>query len=123
MAGENVLIDTNVIVYLIGGNKVTAELLMGCHLHFSFISEIELLSFKKLSSKEEQIIRSILSESIVFQSDAQIISNAIELRKEYGLEVPDAIIAATAIRFNLPLISVDRDMLKVKELQLISYTI
>lgn len=113
MVGKSVLVDTNVIIYLIGGHRITADLLLNSHLHFLFISEIELLNFKKLLGKEEQIIKSLLSESIVLQSDSQITTYA-RIRRGHGLEVPDAIIAATAIRYNLPLLTVDRDMSKVK---------
>ena len=123
MVGKSVLVDTNVIIYLIGGHRITADLLLNSHLHFSFISEIELLSFKKLLGKEEQIIKSLLSESIVLQSDSQITTYATKIRRVHGLEVPDAIIAATVIRYNLPLITVDRDMSKVSELQLIQYSL
>jgi predicted nucleic acid-binding protein len=114
MDGKSVLVDTNVIVYLIGGHRKAADLLINRSLHFSFITEIELLSFKKLTKAEGQIIRQILADGLVFQSDSVITSLATTIRLNHGLEVPDAIIAATAIRYNLPLVSADSDLSKVK---------
>ena len=123
MGGKNVFVDTNVIIYLIGGHRNAADLLSEQTLHFSFITEIELLSFKRLSRKDEQIIRQILAEGLVFQSDAHITSLATKIRNNHGLEVPDAIIAASAIRYNMPLISADADLSKVRGLQLIQYSL
>lgn len=123
MGGKNVLVDTNIIIYLIGGQAQAAELLANQQLHFSFISEIELLSFKKLTKSDERVIRRLLNDSIVFQSDFQITSLATKIRLHGGLEVPDATIAATAIRYNMPLISADANLSKVSDLQLIQYSL
>ena len=123
MAGENVFVDTNIIVYLISGHQNAAKLLFNKELHFSFITEIELLSFKKLTKREETVTKQILADGLVFQSDSHITSLATRIRLNHGLEVPDAIIAATAIRFNLPLISADKDLSKVSDLQLIQYSL
>ena len=123
MAGENVFVDTNIIVYLISGHQNAAKLLFNKELHFSFITEIELLSFKKLTKREETVTKQILADGLVFQSDSHITSLATRIRLNHGLEVPDAIIVATAIRFNLPLISADKDLSKVSDLQLIQYSL
>ena len=123
MAGENVFVDTNIIVYLISGHQNAAKLLFNKELHFSFITEIELLSFKKLTKREETVTKQILADGLVFQSDSHITSLATRIRLNHGLEVPDAIIVARAIRFNLPLISADKDLSKVSDLQLIQYSL
>jgi predicted nucleic acid-binding protein len=68
-------------------------------------------------------VRQILNESLVFQSDLKITSLAIKIRLAYGLQVPDALVAASAIKYNMPLISADTDLSKVRELQLIQYVL
>jgi predicted nucleic acid-binding protein len=68
-------------------------------------------------------VRQILNESLVFQSDLEITSLAIKIRLAYGLQVPDALVAASAIKYNMPLISADTDLSKVRELQLIQYVL
>ncbi len=44
---------------------------------------------------------------------------AIQIKQKYKLKLPDAIIAATAICYNLPFLSADSDFKKIKELHLI----
>ncbi|MCK4640733.1 MAG: hypothetical protein KAU06_05305 [Candidatus Marinimicrobia bacterium] len=57
MSGINLLTDTNIILYLLGGDRDIAGILSGRIVHLSFINELELLSFPQLSSEESQIIR------------------------------------------------------------------
>ncbi|MCR5456443.1 MAG: PIN domain-containing protein [Bacteroidales bacterium] len=40
------------------------------------------------------------------------------MRRTYGTKLPDAIVAATAIECNVPLITADKGFRKIKELQL-----
>ena len=47
----------------------------------------------------------------------------VELRKNYNLKLADAVIAATAIASNIPLITSDKQFSTVKELRLITYEI
>jgi hypothetical protein len=82
MVGKNVWVDTNILIYLIGGEATAAEILQGRRIHISFITEIELLSFQKLTTKEEAIIEDILKDSINIQSDRAISRTAAILRKK-----------------------------------------
>ena len=45
--------------------------------------------------------------------DAQIKQYAINIKQQIKMKLPDAIVAATAIKNNLPLISADKDFKKV----------
>ena len=56
---QRYLLDTNAIIYLIGG-RLAAPLPAG-HYSFSVISEIELLSFSGLSAEDEQKIGELLA--------------------------------------------------------------
>ncbi len=49
MNGTNLLIDSNIILYLLGGDKTLADFLSEKQLFISIITEMELLSFKGLS--------------------------------------------------------------------------
>lgn len=64
----------------------------------SVITEIELLSFPKLTASQEKEIRRMLAETIrtVGISDS-VKRHAIGLRRDTKLKLPDAIITATAI--------------------------
>ena len=57
MSGINLLTDTNIILYLLGGDKDLVGILSGRIVHLSFINELELLSFPQLSTEDAQIIR------------------------------------------------------------------
>lgn len=121
MNGNNILVDTNIILYLLGGDKTIIPLLQDKKLFISFITELELLSFKELSEKEEKIIKNFLTECTIFDINPKIKELAISLRKKYSFKIPDTIIIATAMYLDLSLISADEEFKKVKEADLIMY--
>ena len=65
MSGDNILVDTNIILYLLSGDQALAELLNNKSLYISFISELELLGFKNISEKEQENVKRFLSVTIV----------------------------------------------------------
>ena len=52
----NILIDTNIALYLLGGDNRIAEVLEGQVVHVSFITELELLGYPNISKEEEKVI-------------------------------------------------------------------
>ena len=87
----------------------------------SFISEIELQVWKPADPADMIIFQEFINESRIFMIDDFLIKSTIEIRKNNGLKIPDAIIAATAIANNLTLISDnDLDFLKVPGLKYIN---
>ena len=111
------LIDTNVLIELLRGNKKVAEFLENLEkpLFISGITEIELLSGKecKQKSKKDRVVELILLFEKI-NPDNEINQLAAELRREFNVGLIDAIIAATAFREKLILITLDKDFLKVK---------
>ena len=117
MSGINTafnLLDTNVVLYFLGG-RLTNPLPLGQYL-VSVITEIELLSYPSLSSDEEIQIRDFLSKITVVEIDGSIKELAIALRKQYRLRLPDAIIAATAQSLNATLFTNDARLANVTEI-------
>ncbi len=114
MNGGNFLADTNILLYLLGGDDTLAKILNGKQIYISFITEIELLSFKKLSGKEKLNILSLLNDCIIIDINQSIKTLTIEIRENYTIKLPDAIIAATSKYLNLPLITSDNDFKKLK---------
>jgi len=51
----------------------------------------------------------------------KIKDTAILIRRKYTLKLPDSIVAATAIAYDMPLITADKQFNVVKELQLLLY--
>ncbi len=123
MSGTNLLCDTNILLYLLAGDGTIAELLNGKKIFISVISEIELLTFKKLSSSEKKLIIELLSDCTVIGLIEDIKKKTIEIRLKNKLKVPDAIIAATSQYLNIPLVSADKQFRKVKEIDLIYYQV
>ena len=103
---QRYLLDTNAIIYLIGG-RLAAPLPAG-HYSFSVISEIELLSFSGLSAADEQKLHDLLTLLDRVELTQAVRLEAIQLRKQNKLKLPDAIIAASAINRNATVLTNDQ---------------
>jgi len=122
MNGNNVLLDTNIILYLLSGEDTLVPLLEDKKLYISFITQLEILGFKGITTKEQNKIQQFLSECIVIDINPVIKNFAIDLRRRYNLKLPDSIVIATALYLNTPIISADKDYRKVKEIDLIYFS-
>ncbi len=120
-SGMNILIDTNIALYLFGGDEQVAGVLDGHAVHVSFITELELLGYPDITDQEDKIIHDFLDDCVVVDLNGQIKSRTVELRRQYGLKLPDCIIAATACYLGIPIFSADTDFLPVKEVDLMAY--
>ena len=116
------LLDSNIIMYLLNGDKRVYDLLNGATTALSFVSEIELLGWPNITEKEKEVIGSFIASSYYYDYSQAIKNRAIELRIKYKLKLGDAFIVATAIEFDLTLISADKQFSKVKELQYLNYS-
>lgn len=123
MSGSSLLIDTNIALYLLNGDTTIAELLNGRDVHVSFITELELLGFQDIKEEDRSIIEELLNNCIIVDLNQAIKRITIDLKQKYKLKLPDAIIAATSIYMNLPLISADKDFDRISDLQFIRYEI
>ena len=86
-----------------------------------FVSEIELLAWPKLNNNDKAVINRFINDSLLVDYSSQLKKTVIELKKEYGLKLGDAFIAATAINFGMPLISSDTVFKRVAGLDFFSY--
>src|SRR5262249_43390015 len=107
MSGKEILVDTNIILYLLDGSNTLEELLQGKNIYLSFITELELVGFQTTGNEEKQI-NELLNDCTIVQITNPIKERYKELRKKYRLKLADAIIAATALTFDLPLITADK---------------
>ena len=109
--GIKYLWDTNITVYYlqqqfsISAEKFMDELLIEYQPAISVINEIELLCWKSHSEKDEIILRSFIQDAIIIELETSIKLKTAEIRKSTKLKLPDAIIAATAIEFDLILLT------------------
>jgi len=121
MSGNSLLLDTNTVLYLLAGDETLANFLNGKFLFISVISELELLSFKKLTQNEATTIKTFLSELKIENISEEIKTHTIKIRKSTNLKLPDAIIAATSISLNIPLVTSDKQISSVEGLNVILY--
>lgn len=118
MAGIDFLADTNFLIFTSQGNPIV-EPFLDYNIGISFISEMELLGVFSISKIQKSNIQNIINECFVIDMNTEIKKYAIQIKQKYKIKLPDAIIAATAIQYNIPFITADADFKVVKELNLI----
>ncbi len=124
MNGSALLLDTNVALYLLRGDRSAADALQGQGVFISFVTKMELLSKPGMSRTEIRQVTAFVEEWPMVEMNRTIMDRAIVIRREHRLKLPDAIIAATAIFLNIPLLTADRAFEKLKdELALLMYEI
>ena len=121
--GKQYLMDTNAVIdYL--DNKLpdkSADFIDGIVQQISVITRMELLSWQNATSKQIKVLQDFINRSVVFGLEENIILKTIELRMKYKIKLPDAIIAATALCYNMTLITRNsEDFQIIKELKIIN---
>jgi len=117
------LLDTNTVIDFCNGKLPpnAKNLLSACEPSISVITHIELFASSKIDEKERLQLEQFVQISIVYDHiNATIIKHAITIRQLYKTPLPDAIIAATALTYNLKLVSRNKaDFKNIEGLQLI----
>lgn len=115
--GIDYIADTNAVIYLLAGN-VCMESFKDSSIALSVINEMELLSFPRITEQERCVIKELLSSCTIFPLDNEVKNRAICLRCGFGMKLPDAIVAATALVKHLPLITADKGFARLPDLKL-----
>lgn len=115
------LVDTNILISLF--NDELKQVIPNGVIGYSVITNIEILSFKGLSSQEESLIRSRLQHLIQVFINETIAEKTIQLRRQYRLKMPDAIIVASAWDCEAVLITNDKQLSKISQIQVLSLPI
>jgi predicted nucleic acid-binding protein len=124
--GKRFLIDTNISIYFLDGNLTPSGIvflqpLINQEINISVITKIELLGWNFPNSNKSEIHSEFVDQSNVFPLDDEIVEKTIEIRRTYKIKLPDAIIAATAIIFDLTLISRnDKDFTQIPGLKYVN---
>ena len=117
MNGIDYLIDTNILIYILQGNPKARYFSEEEYLSVSCITEMEVLGKYRISIPEKQIITGFLNRCHIIEIDAGIKQLAITIRQHSKVKLPDAIIAATAIKNNVLLVTSDKDFEKIPDLE------
>lgn len=122
--GEKYLLDTNAVIEFLGDKLPQSAMLWlegiiaeDQHL-LSVINHIELLGFKG-EEEEMRVLEDFIEISTVLPLSDEVVQKTIALRKEYKIKLPDAIIAASSLIYDL--IIVTRNISDFKEIPDIKY--
>ncbi|MBI4549009.1 MAG: type II toxin-antitoxin system VapC family toxin [Ignavibacteriae bacterium] len=118
MSGNKILLDTNAVLYLLGGKLSPRQIPKGFYV-ISFVSELELLSYPNLTEIDEKSIKKFLTDVEIIDVTPEIKRQTITMRKQYNLKLPDAIICATALSSNALLVTFDKSLRKVTEVNIL----
>lgn len=121
MSGNNILLDTNILLYLLNGEETLIPLLEEKNLFLSFITQLELLGARYLKPNDILQIKQFISECTVIDITPGIKEFAINIRQNYTIKLPDCIIIATSLWLNMPLITADQDFKKIDIADLIYF--
>ena len=89
MNGNNILLDTNIVLYLLNGEETLIPLLEEKNLFLSFITQMELLSAKNIKQEDILKIKQFISECTVIDITQGIKDFTIITRKNYPVKLPD----------------------------------
>lgn len=121
MNGNSILLDLNIVLYFLSGDASLARYLQPRTLFLFIISEIEIPGFQQLTATKKRKIKTLLASFRIIGLDESVKEEAIRLRKNFRLKLPDCIIAATALSLNLPLLTADKQFQTVSDLALEIY--
>lgn len=110
--------DTNFLIYIHEGNEIVKPFL-AYNFGISFISEIELLGFPNLSKVSETKLEKLISDCFLIEWNSRIKNQTIQLKRNYNIKLPDAIIASSSLVYKVPLVTADKGFSKIKELDLV----
>lgn len=107
--GTSYLIDSNAVIDYLSGKLPSAGMafmdsVINAGPKVSVITKIEVLGYDALSS-DRYLLIDFMNDSVILELNELVVNQTIELRKQYKIKLPDAIIAATALVHGLILIS------------------
>ncbi|MDX1960450.1 MAG: type II toxin-antitoxin system VapC family toxin [Leptospiraceae bacterium] len=110
-----VLVDTNILIQIGNKDKNTVEFVkdleMKNHLSISIVTEMEMLVGCRNKIELHNLDR-FLKRFFVYKITDPISDLAKELIKKYylshGLKIPDALIASTALKLDIPLLTINK---------------
>ncbi|TXK93496.1 PIN domain nuclease [Methylococcaceae bacterium HT1] len=103
------LLDTNSIIYILNQNLILKN---SNEYHISIITEIELLSYSKLTLLEIDEIKKVLSKFNRIELTETVKDKTIMIRRKSKIKLPDSIIIASTLYYQATLITNDQQLIK-----------
>ena len=125
--GVTYLWDTNTVIYYLqqqfppAAENFIDDILKLSPPFISVITEIELLCWKTPLESDRKLLHDFIHDALVFELAQPIKFKTADIRREYKIKLPDAIIAATALANTLTLITRNaKDFESIEGLSLIN---
>jgi len=77
------------------------------------------LGFNGITKSDETKLNLLLNDCFQIEWNTKIMEQTIQLKKKYSIKLPDAIIAASCLVYDIPLVKADKGFSKIKELDLV----
>ncbi len=108
--GEGFLIDTNILIYYLADAIPKEELpkveeILRESFNVSIITKMEFLGWKGHTLEGFEKSREFISFAHIIPLTDDIAELAIKLRRKRSIKLPDAVIAATALRYGYTLVT------------------
>ena len=118
------LLDTNIIIYYFNGiiedDKIDSILKKSFNI--SIITKIEFLSWQRF--REDEVLKekalNFISNANVYELTDTIANKVIEIRQQYKIKTPDAIIGATALVYGFDMVTNNVDDFKRLDLNVVT---
>lgn len=125
MSGPRYLLDTNILIGFLGGARWAVEFVdrvvsEDAELMVSAVTRMELLGFPGITAEEEGRILELMEQLTRVAIDDAVETAAISIRRETGLKLPDALIAATALVSEAALVTADAELERVADLEIVN---
>ncbi|WP_373513410.1 type II toxin-antitoxin system VapC family toxin [Persicitalea sp.] len=124
--GVSYLWDTNTVIYYLQqqfspqAEKFIDDILLRDQPCISAITEIELLCWKAATEKDLAVIHDFINDALVIELERPIKLKTADIRREHKIKLPDAIIAATALIYDLVLMTRNiSDFKNIQELRVL----
>jgi len=105
--GPEYLIDSNSLIDFFNNAlpQSGVDLLINIEPRISIITQIEVFSKRGLERSEIEKLHKFTNAATVYDVNKAIAERAIYIRLNYNVKLPDAVIAATALCYNLILVT------------------
>jgi len=115
-----VVFDTNIFIYA-GNGSIDLSKLEGIEACYASISIIEALGFQQITAAEQRALQRLFAAYENIDLSQPIIEHAVKLRQSKKMSLGDAIVAATALEYDLTLWTANTDdFYHIDELKLLN---
>lgn len=125
--GKLACFDSNILIYYLNQSLPLSvkswvdEQLYQNNAYISVITRIEILGYYQCSQLQYEIAQMFIKQFQECALPETVVQSCIDLKRKYRIKLPDALIAATALDLNVPLVTRNvTDFNKISELQLIN---